>query len=193
MRDGASGSQRLARRLPRSSGSAAAGCRSWAGGGGLAGVGVGSGPGPGLVRDGTACGRDGGDALRGGADCAVGSGQWAEPPQYLPALSWGVLGGQDGRRRAHPGADCTNRQGASRYALPMSYSSQWAAIDQPVRLSASPRRTKASAAVSAERARQYLDTSRGMPTMGFARCMSHRDMICNAGRIVRALATALAR
>ena len=27
-----------------------------------------------------------------GADCAVGSGEWAEPPQYLPAMCWGVLG-----------------------------------------------------------------------------------------------------
>jgi len=26
------------------------------------------------------------------ADCAVGSGQWAEPPQYLPALSWAGTG-----------------------------------------------------------------------------------------------------
>ena len=25
------------------------------------------------------------------ADCALGSGEWAEPPQYLPALCWGVL------------------------------------------------------------------------------------------------------
>ena len=25
-------------------------------------------------------------------DCAVGSGQWAEPPQYLPAVSWVGLG-----------------------------------------------------------------------------------------------------
>ena len=24
-------------------------------------------------------------------DCALGSGEWAEPPQYLPALCWGVL------------------------------------------------------------------------------------------------------
>ena len=23
-----------------------------------------------------------------GADCAVGSGEWAEPPQYLPAMCW---------------------------------------------------------------------------------------------------------
>ena len=27
-----------------------------------------------------------------GADCAVGSTQWAEPPQYLPAVSWAGLG-----------------------------------------------------------------------------------------------------
>ena len=42
-----------------------------------------------------------GTGLRGGrfgaratsyADCAVGSGEWAEPPQYLPAMCWGVLG-----------------------------------------------------------------------------------------------------
>ena len=28
-----------------------------------------------------------------GADCAVGSTQWAEPPQYLPAVSWAGTGG----------------------------------------------------------------------------------------------------
>jgi len=26
-----------------------------------------------------------------GADCALGSREWAEPPQYLPAMCWGVL------------------------------------------------------------------------------------------------------
>ena len=26
-----------------------------------------------------------------GADCALGSREWAEPPQYLPALCWVVL------------------------------------------------------------------------------------------------------
>ena len=34
--------------------------------------------------DGTASSRPG----RRVADCAVGSGEWAEPPQYLPAMCW---------------------------------------------------------------------------------------------------------
>ena len=60
---------------------------------GLGGGGCGSGAGMGSTQ--RAAGR------RGGADCAVGSGQWAEPPQYLPALSWVVLrGAREGPRAA---------------------------------------------------------------------------------------------
>ena len=40
------------------------------------------------------------NAAGGGTDCALGSREWAEPPQDLTALSWGVLNKGDGRRGA---------------------------------------------------------------------------------------------
>ena len=58
-------------------------------------------------------------------DCAVGSGQWAEPPQYLPALSWGVLGGQGGRRRGPPGADCPTSGGQPIPVADGVYGGRW--------------------------------------------------------------------
>ena len=62
----------------------AAGYYIWGVGGGGAG-----GRGGRAARRRGACG---GGVSRGGADCAVGSTQWAEPPQYLPAVSWAGLG-----------------------------------------------------------------------------------------------------
>ena len=42
---------------------------------------------------GEGAGRAAGSEARARADCALGSGEWAEPPQYLPAMCWGFLGG----------------------------------------------------------------------------------------------------